>query len=108
MLSKPKNLSEAGKRAHKTILQILEKNKTLETGGCKAFYSPKEWQERGEKYGQKAELIIVHDGGDLAQYFNVDYENVAAQKKMETALEKQNLYAESCTCWYTAIYRTES
>lgn len=75
-------------------------------GGCKAFYTPKEWKEKGEKYGTNSKLILVHDGGELAPYFNYDYECYGMIEKMDKALKEIGYYAESCTCWYTAIYKS--
>lgn len=74
-------------------------------GGCKAYYSPEEWTIRGEEYGKKSKLVVVHDGGDLASYCNVDYGNFPLMEKLERALKNYGYYIESCTCWYSAIYR---
>lgn len=73
-------------------------------GGCRAFYTAEEWRARGEKYGRDAALIVCHDGGDAAPFFNLDYGSYKAFDAMEKALEKVGYYAEGCTCWYTAIY----
>lgn len=70
------------------------------------FYSPAEWRARGERYGLQSELIVVHDGGDLASFFNPDYMCWNLQTTMNEALEKAGYYAEPCTSWYTAIYKT--
>ena len=69
------------------------------------FYSPREWRARGELYGLQGELIVVHDGGDLAPFFNPDYEDWDAQSDMNAALKEAGYYAEPCTTWYTAIYK---
>lgn len=89
-------------------------------GGCRAFYTPQEWEDRGEQYGQEAELIVVYDGGDLGYYFNMDRsydmtcmaaeagfkpEPYATYEKMRKALEAIGFYAEECTGWYSAIYK---
>ena len=78
---------------------------TPETGGCRAFYTAEEWRDRGERYGRNAALIVVHDGGDLAGYFNMDYGCWGDIAAMTAALEGMGYYAEPCTSWYTAIYR---
>lgn len=78
------------------------------TGGCRAFYSPQEWRDRGEEYGLKAVLIVVHDGGGLARFFNYDYQDYGSIDKMDKALRECGVYAEACTCWYTAIYKIEA
>ena len=87
---------------------ILETAKTVlgdvDTTG-RSFYTPAEWKSRGEQYGLKSELIVVHDGGDLASFFNPDYGSWKLQSAMNVALEKVGYYAEPCTTWYTAIYK---
>jgi len=70
------------------------------------FYTPAEWRARGERYGLKSELIVVHDGGDLAPFFNPDYMCWSLHTAMNETLEKAGYYAEPCTSWYTAIYKT--
>lgn len=75
------------------------------SGGCKAYYSPEEWEDRGEEYGKKSKLVVVHDGGDLAYYCNSDYGNFDQMGKLEKTLANYGYYIESCTCWYSAIYK---
>jgi hypothetical protein len=89
----------------KVILAHLKKKKMTYTGGCQAFYTPEEWKERGEQDGLTSELIVVHDGGDLAPFFNGDYEQFNLKSSMHKALEKAGYYSQQMTCWYTAIYK---
>lgn len=103
-LERPAGLSDQGNKAYDAIIAVLEKNESTYTGGCKAFYSPSEWEKRGESYGLKSHLIIVHDGGGLAYAFNDDYECSELVQGMSEALKAAGLFAEPCTCWYTAIY----
>jgi hypothetical protein len=74
------------------------------TGGCRTFYSPEEWTERGESYGRESCLIVVHDGGDYASAFNYAYGDSTLMEAMRGALDAAGYYAEACTSWYTAIY----
>jgi len=98
-------LSAEEKAIAKKVLSIIQKNIAKPSGGgCRAFYTAKEWQERGEDYGQGADLIIVHDGGDQAPFFNIDYMAYDAMEEMRQALEEVGAYAEQCTSWYSAIY----
>ena len=106
-LACPAQLSDAGRAGHATILAVLAKNDRMDTGGCKTFYSPVEWRERGEEYGLSAELIVVHDGGDVAALFNYDYDAINLQNEILLALSDAGLFAEPCTCWYTAIYKAD-
>lgn len=101
----PSGLSEQGLAAAKEILKFLEEKGMTFTCGCKAFHSPKEWEERGEIYGTKGELVIVHDGGDLAHIFNIDYENYDLFEEMRERLHKFDVFVEQCTSWYSAVYK---
>lgn len=92
-----------GRAAYNCIMKFLKARKLTNTGGCKAFYTPQQWVEKGEKFGQNALLIVVHDGGDLARCFNWDYES-PLYKKMIKHLEDNGFWAEALTCWATAIY----
>ena len=92
----------------KVILAYLKKRKMTDTGGCRAFYTPEEWKERGERYGLTSELIVVHDGGDLAPFFNWDYERRDLRESMDKALKKAGYYCEQMTCWYAAIYKKQN
>lgn len=74
-------------------------------GGCRAFYTPEEWIKRDELYGTNSMLIVCHDGGDMAKFFNYAYECVNYMEQMRLALKNNGYYAESCTCWYTAIFK---
>jgi len=84
---------------------VLQVTRAQSGGGCKAFYSPSEWVKRGEQFGHNSELIVVHDGGDLAPWFNWAYEQDALVACLVSALAEHGLYYESCECWYSAIYR---
>ena len=74
-------------------------------GGCKAFYSPEAWKERGESYGTKSLLVLVHDGGSLAPFANLDYGAYKLFDGFQKELSKHGYYCEACTGWYSAIYR---
>jgi len=71
--------------------------------GCRPFYSPEEWMRKGEQYGMPAKLIVCHDGGDFAPFFNYDYGQYKAIAAMADALKQIGYYAEQCTAWYSAI-----
>lgn len=96
-------------RIAKAIVEVIAEYTGAEPygGGCRAFYTPAEWEARGEKYGHRSALIVCHDGGDAAKFFNVDYECYEAFEAMDKALRGIGFYAEACTSWYTAIYPTE-
>jgi len=104
----PNDLSELGHKAAEVIIKTARDHigKEASGGGCRAFYSPEEWTERGESFGTTSELVVVHDGGDLATMFSYMYGNVDLQESVSRALEEIGCWYESCTCWYTAIYKS--
>ena len=97
------SLDGEAKKIASVIKRIAGRNAS--GGGCKAFYTPKQWEDKGEIYGTKSALIVVHDGGDLAPYFNDAYEQYHLIDKMVKALEEIGYYYSGCTCWYSAIYK---
>jgi hypothetical protein len=60
----PEGLSKLGRNAAETIVKTARHRMGADAsgGGCRAFYTPEEWKERGESYGLTAKLIVVHDG----------------------------------------------
>ena len=68
--------------------------------------TPKEWRDTGAEYGHYSSMIVVHDGGDHAGFFNYDYCQYDHINEMYKALKPLGFYAEQCTCWYSAIYRS--
>jgi hypothetical protein len=99
----PKGLSRKGRAAYHVIMRILRQHDLLHTGGCKAFYSPKQWAARGEEYGTKSELVVVYDGGDVRELFEPEF-GFSWRDEMWDKLKEQGLWYEPCTCWYSAIY----
>lgn len=86
------------------VQKFLEEHDATYTGGCRAFYSPAAWAARGELYGLRSLLVVVHDGGAHARYFAWEYERYDAIEALRVELEKHGWYAEQCTTWYSAIY----
>lgn len=100
----PTGLSRKGRSAAAAIKKVLAQHGMTDTGGCRAFYTPKEWAERGEQYGTKSLLIVVYDGGDLYNFLSYNSEWAGGQDAMHKSLAAVGVYAESCTGWYSAIY----
>lgn len=101
------HLSGKAKKIADAIVTLLTRENGGEApygGGCKAFYSPAEWKARQESYGLTSVLILCHDGGDLADYCNEDYERYSRVTALNKTLDSMGYYMESCTGWYTAIY----
>lgn len=89
----------------RTVLKTARCAMRDHLGEYPSFYTPQEWKERGEEYGTESELVVVHDGGYLAPYFNWDYCCYGDVERMGKALGKIGYFAEQCTCWYSAVYR---
>lgn len=70
------------------------------------FYTPQEWRKKGERYGRSSVLVMVHDGGPLAPYCNLDYGAYALHDRLVERLAALGYYFEPCTTWYSAIYPT--
>ena len=101
-----KNLTGEAKKIAVLINSIMLEGST--NGGCKAYYSPTEWKNRNESYGLESVLILVHDGGDLATYCNIDYSCATRIERLRKVLEDNGYYIENCTGWYSAVYRIYS
>lgn len=109
--AKPEGLSRDGVKAYNIIMKMFKEfdkdtnNLPIDSGGCTTFYSPKQWKERDERYGTNSLLLVVHDGGDVSNFFNYDCECYELINKMDKALREAGFYAECCTNWHTAIYK---
>ena len=123
----PAGLSADGVKAYEAIKKCLNNFEGFDTGGCQSFYSPTEWEAKGEQYGTKSVLVVVYDGSDLRSYFNMDaayeggclladflrsegkptsgincYETI---EKVQEALKVAGFFVEECTGWYAAVYK---
>lgn len=128
--ARPVGLSAIGNKAYDVIMAELKKNcgDMLSTGGCRTFYSPKEWEERGEEYARGSELVVVYDGGDVRPFFSMDaaydldmmlaehyraygksmpadYKPYRRYEAMREKLAEVKVYPEEGTGWYSGIYK---
>jgi hypothetical protein len=104
----PDGLSLAGQQAYATIIIFLTERDLLHSGGQKqVFWSPAQWAQRQEDFGRGAELIILHDGGEHAGAFNLDYERYQLHDELTVRLDAHGLWCEQQTSWYSAIYTKE-
>ena len=101
------HLNPEQKKIAESIIDLLKEvnDREPDGGGCKAFYTPEEWKEKGERYGTESALVLVHDGGDLAPFCNLDYQCYERHEALNQALDKIGYYFESCTHWYAAVYK---
>jgi len=112
----PTGLSRLGRKAAYVIRDFCKKHGLDDTGGCKVFYTPKQWRERGEKYGCKSELIVVHDGGDHSVCVSMDaaYDNFCGvfgnpyrlYEELGAKLADAGVYMEGCYRWQSAVYKS--
>lgn len=98
----PVGLSRKGRKAALLILAFMRKH-NLTTGGCKLLRSPKEWRDRGARYGIGSELVLVYDGGDMWSVMNSEYDHVLYDE-LRLSLATIDCYIEPCTGWYAAVY----
>ena len=105
---KPGGRTSAEQKAIIAVIMDVATAHTEEfsTGGCTPFYLPSAWKARGEVYGHDSELVICHDGGDLARFFNMDYEDYDAYELMLNALNKIGYFPEGLHNWCTGVYKS--
>lgn len=113
-LAAPPGLTRRGQQAYDIIRQFLhdfgrvagdpDESGLEYTGGCRTFYSPQEWQSRGEYGGERAVLIVVYDGGDVGYAFDYDHEQYAIVDKLAAKLNEAGFMAEPINGWSCAIY----
>lgn len=103
----PEGCEEVGQIVMGVINKIYNRlGETPNTGGCKSFYHPEEWLELGHEYGvsRNAALVLVHDGGDLAEFCDWSRQNYKWIEKLQEALDARGYIMEQCTCWHSAVY----
>lgn len=103
-LAIPPELSERGNEAARLILNFLLAERLTGTCGCRAFYSPKEWKQRGEEYGHNSLLILVYDGGDITTCIDPAKGQHDLVDRFMDNLDRNGFVIEPCTDWYSAIY----
>lgn len=103
----PAGLSAKARAAAKAIRKFAFE-KGLDDSGGPIFYSPKQWRERGESYGESCELIVVYDGADIRTALSFDraydFGSYAPLEELAAELRRLGVYAEECTCWFSGIY----
>lgn len=100
----PDTATEEQANLCRVITDWCQRKDLTKTGGCKVFYTPDDWRDRGNVYGRDSVLIISHDGGALAHVCNMDYGCYALMEEFTQFLYSHGYYIEACTSWYSAIY----
>lgn len=107
-LALPKDIPQNVKNALMEVRDFAGSlwDRPASTGGCKAFYSPQEWRDKGWEVNDKVLCVACHDGGDLAPLFNLDYQDYKNYDKMVRILHLRGLYPECINSTSTYIYAT--
>lgn len=103
----PPELSAQGKKAAELILDFLLAEGLAGTCGCRAFYSPQEWQERGEKFGHDSLLILVYDSDHIGRYMDPSQGENDLFSRFIDNVEQHGFVFQACTSDYSAIYELE-
>jgi len=82
---------------YKVVNRFIKRHK-LYTGGCKTFYTPREWKYRKEEFGLESLLIVVYDGSDVKRLFIGDLAN-----KFQKYLAEHGYRFENGLHWYSYI-----
>lgn len=107
----PTELNDEGKRAAEIIRDYCLAN---DLGSSeRVFYSPKEWTERGERYGTESLLIAVHEGCDAAIAISLDGaynsgRSYAHYEGLDKKLCDDGMYLEGMYTWCSAVYLISS
>jgi len=87
----------------KKILNDFAKKYDLDLNSGGGFV-PKS-KTKDYEYGRGSEGILLHDGGDLAPFVNLDYCEYKLFDLFNDYLNSRGYYHEPCTCYYTAFYK---
>lgn len=96
----PANLHPAAAGFCKDLIRLLRGGGC---GGCKAFHTPEDAAAFCTPHSS-AVLVVCHDGGSLAPYFNLDYGNYKAYDKVDNLLKARGLWREAQNAAVTLIY----
>lgn len=105
-LALPEDIPQSVKEALREVRDLAGATweRGASTGGCKAFYSPQEFRAKGHEVHEKVLCVVIHDGGDLAPLFNLDYEDYKAYDKMDQIFRARGIYAEAINSCKTHIH----
>lgn len=101
----PTGLSRNARKLALAIVKLAKERNWY--AGQKVFWSPKEWKEKGERYGEGAAFIVIHEGGDHAPYFSMDHAyETGSYKQYEEQLKllsEHDFWSEGIYRWSTSI-----
>ncbi len=103
-LAIPAGLSAAGRKAAETILAVARRFcGVVHTGGGCAFIAPASALGLGYRNVRGAELVVMHDGGDLRDYFDTA-DSVYLRDRMYASLNAEGFRVEKINGAASAIY----
>ena len=104
----PTGLSRKARKLALALAKLAKKRDW--NAGQKVFWSPQEWKNKGESYGLQSELVILHEGGDHAPFFSLDYSyNGGSYDQYEEQVKfvgKHGFFCEGLYSWSSAIYES--
>jgi hypothetical protein len=71
-------------------------------GGCKAFYAPGEWVDPVDEH---VLLVVCHDGGAMASWFNLNYDQIKLYDSVDLMLRSRGLWREHEDAAVSHIYK---
>ncbi|MAI05006.1 MAG: hypothetical protein CMA07_04785 [Euryarchaeota archaeon] len=102
----PTGLTRKGRLIAYAIRKVAMDNQ-WSSGGQKVFWSPAEWRDKGERWVSPI-LNMLHEGGDHAPSFSLDYASWGAgyepYEKMVKVLQKHDVYYEQYFTWAGGVY----
>lgn len=84
------------------LRSVMRQREEEYCAGCKAFYSPAEWNV---PLHRAVQLVVCHDGGYVANRFNVSYGCVRDYRQVDHLLAARGLYREHESACVTYIFR---
>ncbi len=100
----PKDITRLARKTAESIRAFAIKNGLTATGGTRIFYSPREWQDRGERYGLTSLLIICYEGTEIKRAFSHDAEDYRMIERLSKQLIKLDVFTEECTATYSSLH----
>lgn len=108
----PTGLSRKGRKAAKIIRDfIIDNSLDCAPDTSKLFVRPKDWVERGEVYGHRSELILIHEGFEASEALSMDHASYSPSgyrlyEELQKKLHEEGMYFEEMTSWSCAVYES--
>jgi hypothetical protein len=104
----PTGLTANGRKAAFAIRNFAKAHGLVDSGGGKMFFTPKEWNARGQKYCGNSDLVVDYEGAAIqvatsldAAFYSGSY---ALHNELYGVLNEIGVYMEEGTLWYSGVY----